>query len=72
MFARREIAKRYVAIVDGNVLADEGTIELPLRVDLDDRPRQIVDDEYGKPATTTWRVLARHAVDADTIHTQAW
>lgn len=60
MFARREIAKTYVAIVDGDVLADTGTIELPLRVDLDDRPRQIVDDEHGKPATTTWRVLARH------------
>lgn len=59
MFARREIAKRYVAILDGDVLDDEGTIELPLRVDLDDRPRQIVDDEHGKPATTTWRVLAR-------------
>ncbi len=59
MFARREIAKRYVAILDGAVLADEGTIELPLRVDLDDRPRQIVDDEHGKPATTRWRALAR-------------
>jgi tRNA pseudouridine32 synthase/23S rRNA pseudouridine746 synthase len=72
MFARREIAKRYVAIVDGDVLADEGTIELPLRVDLDDRPRQIVDDEHGKPAMTTWRVLARHAFgrDAGSIHTR--
>jgi RluA family pseudouridine synthase len=59
MFARREIAKRYVAIVDGDVLADEGTVELALRVDLDDRPRQIVDDEYGKQATTQWRVIAR-------------
>ena len=60
MFARREIAKTYIAIVDGDVLADTGTVELPLRVDLDDRPRQIVDDEHGKAATTAWRVLARH------------
>jgi len=59
MFARREIAKTYIAIVDGDVLADTGAVELPLRVDLDDRPRQIVDDQHGKPATTTWRVLAR-------------
>lgn len=59
MFARREIAKRYVAILDGDVLADHGTIELPLRGDLDDRPRQIVDDAHGKPAVTAWRVLAR-------------
>ncbi|MFN0253509.1 MAG: RluA family pseudouridine synthase [Kofleriaceae bacterium] len=61
MFTRRAIAKRYVAIVDGEVLSDEGTIELAMRVDLDDRPRQIVDSEYGKPATTTWRVLVRDA-----------
>ena len=59
MFARREIAKRYVAILDGDVLADHGTIELPLRGDLDDRPRQIIDDAHGKPAVTAWRVLAR-------------
>ena len=59
MFARREIAKRYVAIVDGDVLADEGSVALALRVDLDDRPRQIVDDEHGKPAVTRWRVIAR-------------
>jgi tRNA pseudouridine32 synthase/23S rRNA pseudouridine746 synthase len=59
MFARREIAKRYVAVLDGDVLGDGGTIELALRVDLDDRPRQIVDDEHGKPATTRWRVIAR-------------
>jgi tRNA pseudouridine32 synthase/23S rRNA pseudouridine746 synthase len=59
MFARREIAKRYIAVLDGDVLADEGTIEMALRVDLDDRPRQIVDDEHGKLAITKWRVLAR-------------
>jgi tRNA pseudouridine32 synthase / 23S rRNA pseudouridine746 synthase len=61
MFARREIAKTYVAIVDGEIAAgDAGTIELALRVDLDDRPRQIVDELDGKPALTTWRVLHRN------------
>lgn len=58
-FARREIAKRYVAWLDGEVTGDAGEIELPLRVDLDDRPRQIVDPVHGKPAVTRWRVLAR-------------
>jgi len=58
-FARREIAKRYVAWLDGRVDGDHGVIELALRVDLDDRPRQLHDPVHGKAATTTWRVLAR-------------
>jgi tRNA pseudouridine32 synthase/23S rRNA pseudouridine746 synthase len=32
---------------------------LPLRGDLDDRPRQIVDAHFGKAAVTDWRVVAR-------------
>ena len=60
MFARREITKRYVAVLDG-VLggAESGSIDLALRVDLEDRPRQIVDAVHGKAALTTWRVCAR-------------
>lgn len=58
-FARREVTKRYVAIVAGDVAGDRGTIALPLRLDPDDRPRQVVDDVHGKPALTTWEVLAR-------------
>lgn len=61
MFARREITKRYVAVVDGVVTGDHGAIELALRVDLEDRPRQIVDAVHGKSALTTWRVLVRDA-----------
>jgi tRNA pseudouridine32 synthase / 23S rRNA pseudouridine746 synthase len=58
-FAERRVDKRYVAVLDGAVTGDAGTIELPLRVDLDDRPRQIVDPVHGKPALTDWRVLSR-------------
>jgi tRNA pseudouridine32 synthase / 23S rRNA pseudouridine746 synthase len=58
-FARREIEKRYVAWLDGQVAADRGTIDLPIRVDVDDRPRQIYDPVHGKPAVTAWEVLAR-------------
>jgi len=60
-FARREIEKRYAAWLDGVVAGDHGLIELPLRVDLEDRPRQIVDREHGKQAITEWRVLERTA-----------
>src|SRR5262249_19266334 len=38
---------------------DHGTVELALRVDLDDRPRQIYDPVHGKPAITQWRVVER-------------
>ena len=58
-FARREVDKRYAAWLDGSVGADRGTIELALRVDLDDRPRQLVDPVHGKPAITEWRVVER-------------
>ena len=60
MFARREIHKRYVAILEAApapALGDAGTIELALRVDLDDRPRQLVDPIHGKAAVTDWQRL---------------
>ncbi|MBN1209017.1 MAG: RluA family pseudouridine synthase [Myxococcaceae bacterium] len=58
-FARREVHKRYVAWVQGQVHAERGTIDLPMRVDLHDRPRQIHDPIHGKPAVTEWQVLER-------------
>jgi tRNA pseudouridine32 synthase/23S rRNA pseudouridine746 synthase len=58
-FIKREVKKRYVAVLEGTVEADEGLIDLPLRVDLDDRPRQLVCYEHGKPAQTRWEVVER-------------
>jgi tRNA pseudouridine32 synthase/23S rRNA pseudouridine746 synthase len=60
-FVQREVHKRYVAWVQGQVKGEQGTIDFPMRVDLDDRPRQIHDPVHGKPAVTEWRVLARSA-----------
>jgi tRNA pseudouridine32 synthase / 23S rRNA pseudouridine746 synthase len=60
-FARREVDKRYAAWLDGVVARDHGTVELALRVDLDDRPRQIYDPAHGKPAITQWHVVERTA-----------
>lgn len=53
-FIRRKVSKRYTALLDGEIMQDSGRIELPLRVDLEDRPRQMVCYEYGKHALTTW------------------
>ena len=58
-FARREVDKRYIAWLDGVVTAETGIVELPIRVDLDDRPRQIHDPVHGKAAITEWFVLER-------------
>ncbi len=58
-FIERTVEKRYVALLEGISEADEGIIDFPMRVDLDDRPRQIVCYQYGKPAQTKWQVLER-------------
>ena len=60
-FARRSVTKRYQAIVAGTVNAEEGTIDLPLRGDLEDRPRQIVCTEHGRAACTRWKVVERRS-----------
>jgi len=57
-FIRRQIKKRYVALLDGVVSRQHGTITLPLRPDPLDRPRQVVDHEHGKQAITDFDVLA--------------
>ncbi len=60
-FATRRIEKRYVAWLEGEVEGDEGTIDLAVRGDRDDRPRQIHDPVNGKRAVTHWRVIERRA-----------
>lgn len=58
-FKNRTVKKRYIALLDGSIPFDEGTIDLPLCPDPQDRPRQIVNEEYGKPAITNYYVLER-------------
>ncbi|WP_439131391.1 RluA family pseudouridine synthase [Polaribacter sp.] len=57
-FIKRTVKKRYVAVLDGILTEKKGTIQLPLRVDLDDRPKQLVDFKYGKNAETHWEKIA--------------
>jgi len=58
-FLNKTIKKRYQAILDGVIKDNEGIINLPLRVDINDRPRQLVCNEYGKSAVTHWKVIKR-------------
>lgn len=56
-FINHSIAKRYTAMLDGIIKPQEGIIDLPLRVNLDDRPRQVVCYTHGKPAQTKFKVI---------------
>ena len=58
MFSERNVKKRYVAVLDGEVLQKNGRICLPLSPDYLNRPMQIVDFEKGKSAVTSFRVIA--------------
>lgn len=59
LFEARRVVKRYVAVVDGLMDRDAGSIDLPLLADWPNRPRQQVDIRRGKASLTHWRVLAR-------------
>ena len=56
-FEKRTSRKTYAARVWGEVQPDNGTINLPLKADWPNRPRQMVDFENGKPSVTDWEVL---------------
>lgn len=56
-FITRGVEKRYVALLSGEIAHGEGIITLPLRPDLDDRPRQMVCFEHGKAAETYWQTI---------------
>lgn len=56
-FEKRQTRKTYVARVAGRVAEKTGTVDLPLIVDWENRPRQMVDLENGRAAQTDWRVL---------------
>lgn len=57
-FVKRTVKKRYTALLRGVVVDDCGTIDLPMRLDYDNRPRQMVAAD-GKRAVTEYRVLSR-------------
>jgi tRNA pseudouridine32 synthase/23S rRNA pseudouridine746 synthase len=56
-FIKRTIQKRYVALLNGKIEQNEGIIDLPIRPDIEDRPRQLVCFEHGKKATTKFEVI---------------
>jgi tRNA pseudouridine32 synthase/23S rRNA pseudouridine746 synthase len=60
-FQQKVINKTYYARVEGIIKQDSGLVDLPIRCDWDNRPRQIVDHEQGKQSQTEWQVIKREA-----------
>lgn len=58
-FAQRQVAKRYEAVVAGELAQDAGEIDLPLIADWPRRPLQKVDPALGKPSITRFEVIER-------------
>jgi RluA family pseudouridine synthase len=58
-FENRLVSKVYHALINGNPVWDERTISAPLRVDADRYHRTIIDQDTGKAAETSFKVLER-------------
>lgn len=70
-FERRQVDKRYVAVVDGEPATPAGDgkwglIDLPIALDWPRRPLRIIDPQGGKTSQTRWRVLERDAAARST------
>jgi tRNA pseudouridine32 synthase/23S rRNA pseudouridine746 synthase len=67
-FEQRRVHKQYTAVVSGvlvNAMPDNGwnTIDLPLLLDWQNRPRSTVNHAQGKPSLTRWRLARREPGD---------
>ena len=61
LFQQRKVAKKYIAIVDGEISAKYGEVDLPIITDWPNRPKQKVDFETGKISRTKYSVLSYDA-----------
>lgn len=58
-FQQHQIHKVYEALLGSVISMESGVIDLPLWGNPDDRPKQVVDWQYGKPSTTHFRVMSK-------------
>ncbi|MBF7073870.1 RNA pseudouridine synthase [Glaciecola sp. MH2013] len=58
-FELRQTSKRYYARVFGHLEKSEGKIDLPLICDWPNRPKQMVDQERGKPSQTYYKTVSK-------------
>ena len=67
LFETRQVYKRYVAVVDGDLSPEAPNtpnaqawelIDLPIALDWPNRPLRIIESNHGKPSQTRWRVVS--------------
>lgn len=58
-FCQHKIQKTYIAWVEGVLSSECGLINLPICSNPDDRPRQVVDFQFGKTAVSRYQILKR-------------
>lgn len=62
-FENRDVKKEYEALLEGVIKEERGTIDIPIRLDTDNRPYQIADYVNGKNALTEWKRLGIEVID---------
>ncbi|MBC6999280.1 RluA family pseudouridine synthase [Cytophaga sp. FL35] len=61
-FLERSIQKTYMAILEKPIHKSKGVIKLPLILDINNRPMQMVSYKHGKPALTHYEVMEESAL----------
>ena len=59
MIANKEVERHYLALVDGVIQHDTGTIDAPIGRDINNRQKMMVTDKDAKEAITHFKVLER-------------
>lgn len=59
MISKKEVERHYLAIVDGVIKHDTGTIDAPIGRDINNRQKMAVTEENSKDAITHFKVLER-------------
>jgi len=59
-FEKRNVEKKYVALLEGSIEEDRGHIELAFSLDWPNRPKRKYDPENGKLGITDWEVIKRN------------
>lgn len=59
-FISRSIKKRYIAVLNGKTKELKGEVNLPLKVDFNERPKQMVCYKDGKNTLTKWEVIKQN------------
>ena len=64
-FESKTVEKEYEAVLEGVIKEEEGVIDAPMRLDVDNRPYQIIDMEKGRRAVTRWKRIKIEVIDGE-------